>query len=82
LHLAGTTGKLARAAQNCSRQAGMMKMMQGSKMASVIIIGRWTPKILFSLKTTPYRHGELHRQLEDVSQRMLTRTLRHLESWD
>jgi DNA-binding HxlR family transcriptional regulator len=54
--------------------------MQESKMAPSIFIGRWTPKILFSLKERPYRHGELRRQLGSVSQRMLTRTLRNLES--
>ena len=45
-----------------------------------IFIGRWTPKILFSLKERPYRHGQLRRHLGSVSQRMLTRTLRNLES--
>jgi DNA-binding HxlR family transcriptional regulator len=45
-----------------------------------IFIGRWTPKILFSLKETPHRHGELRRHVGKVSQRMLTRTLRNLES--
>jgi DNA-binding HxlR family transcriptional regulator len=49
-------------------------------MASSIFIGRWTPKILFSLSDRPYRHGQLRRQLGTVSQRMLTRTLRNLES--
>ena len=45
-----------------------------------IFIGRWTPKVLFSLKERPYRHGELRRNVENVSQHMLTRTLRNLES--
>ena len=45
-----------------------------------IFIGRWTPKILFSLKERPYRHGDLRRNVGNVSQRMLTRTLRNLES--
>jgi DNA-binding HxlR family transcriptional regulator len=49
-------------------------------MPSPIFIGRWTPKILFSLKKRPHRHGELRRHLGNVSQRMLTRTLRDLES--
>ena len=57
-----------------------MKRIQGSKMVPLIFIGRWTPKNLFSLKERPYRHGELRRRLESVSQRMLTRTLRNLES--
>ena len=50
------------------------------KMRRSIFIGRWTPRILFSLHERPHRHGELRRHLGDISQRMLTRTLRDLES--
>jgi DNA-binding HxlR family transcriptional regulator len=53
---------------------------QASKNSFSIFIGRWTPKILFSLRERPHRHGELRRQVGSVSQRMLTRTLRNLES--
>jgi DNA-binding HxlR family transcriptional regulator len=51
-----------------------------SKTVLTIFIGRWTAKILSSLKERPHRHGELRRRLGSVSQRMLTRTLRNLES--
>jgi DNA-binding HxlR family transcriptional regulator len=57
-----------------------MNTMQRPKTASSLFIGRWTPRILFSLKERPYRHGQLRRQLGSVSQRMLTRSLRNLES--
>lgn len=57
-----------------------MKVVQRSKMVPPIFVGRWTPKILFSLEQRPYRHGQLRRHLGRVSQRMLTRTLRNLES--
>lgn len=57
-----------------------MNTTQGSRTASSIFIGRWTPKVLFSLRDRPYRHGQLRRQLGSVSQRMLTRALRNLES--
>ena len=57
-----------------------MNTTQGSRAGSSIFIGRWTPKILFSLRERPYRHGQLRRQLGRVSQRMLTRNLRNLES--
>jgi DNA-binding HxlR family transcriptional regulator len=57
-----------------------MKAIQRSKRVPPIFIGRWTPKVLFLLKETPYRHGQLRRHLGSVSQRMLTRTLRNLES--
>jgi DNA-binding HxlR family transcriptional regulator len=54
--------------------------MTQSEMFRPIFIGRWTPKILFSLKERPYRHGHLRRRLGRISQRMLTRNLRQLES--
>jgi DNA-binding HxlR family transcriptional regulator len=49
-------------------------------MSISIFIGRWTPKILFSLDERAHQHGELRRRLGSVSQRMLTRDLRKLES--
>ncbi|MGH9405460.1 MAG: winged helix-turn-helix transcriptional regulator [Terriglobia bacterium] len=57
-----------------------MKASQASKPVVPIFIGKWTPKILFSLDERHYRHGQLRRHLGSVSQRMLTRTLRNLES--
>src|SRR5881227_588245 len=45
-----------------------------------LFIGRWTPKILFSLGERPRRYGDLRRHLGSISQGMLTRTLRNLES--
>jgi len=57
-----------------------MKTTLGSKMMTSIFICRWTPKDCKSLHEKPYRHGELRRHLRGVSQRMLTRTLRSLES--
>jgi DNA-binding HxlR family transcriptional regulator len=57
-----------------------MKTVQGSRMVPAIFIGRWTPKVLFSLKEKPYRHGQLRRHVGSVSQRMLARTLCNLES--
>ena len=62
------------------RRHGGMNTTQESKVASSIFIGRWTPKVLFSLEERPYRHRQLRRRLGSVSQRMLTRTLRNLES--
>jgi len=62
------------------RRHDAMKRMQESKMVPLIFIGRWTPKVLFSLKQRPYRHGQLRRHIGIVSQHMLTRTLRNLES--
>src|ERR1700737_4654543 len=51
------------------RRHGGMNTTQESKVASSIFIGRWTPKVLFSLKERSHRHGELRRRLARVSQR-------------
>jgi|SRR5215472_6379074 len=51
-----------------------------SNVVSTIFIGKWTVEILSCLQKKPFRHGELLRQLKGVSQRILTRTLRNLES--
>jgi DNA-binding HxlR family transcriptional regulator len=49
-------------------------------MTSKFFIGKWTVKILTSLRDGPHRYGQLRRRLGNISQRMLTRTLRSLES--
>jgi len=48
--------------------------------APTVFIGKWTVKIMYLLKERPHRHGELRRSLRGISQRMLTKTLRNLES--
>lgn len=55
-------------------------MKSSLKTISTIFVGRWTVNILLCLEERPYRHAELRRRLGSVSQRMLTRTLRNLES--
>jgi len=58
----------------------MIQSQPPSKAASTIYIGKWTAPILSSLREKPHRHGQLRRRLGSVSQRILTRTLRNLES--
>ncbi|MFF5290723.1 winged helix-turn-helix transcriptional regulator [Paractinoplanes globisporus] len=41
---------------------------------------KWTLLVLSLLGRRPYRYNELHRAVEGISQRMLTRTLRTLEA--
>lgn len=40
---------------------------------------KWSSLVLLSLKEGPKRFGVLRREIEDISQRMLTETLRHLQ---
>ena len=47
---------------------------------NTLFIGKWTVRVLFLLKERPYRHAQLRRRLGAISHRMLTRTLRNLES--
>jgi len=55
-------------------------MTSKQRTTSTIYIGKWTARIVFMLKEEPHRHSELRRRLGGVSQRMLTKTLRGLES--
>lgn len=41
---------------------------------------KWSVLILTTLAHRPYRFGELKREIGDISQRMLTQTLRDLQS--
>ncbi|MDR7273643.1 winged helix-turn-helix transcriptional regulator [Catenuloplanes atrovinosus] len=40
---------------------------------------RWSMLVVILLGTRSYRYNDLHRSIEGISQRMLTRTLRSLE---
>ncbi|WP_113447309.1 winged helix-turn-helix transcriptional regulator [Rhizobium cremeum] len=41
--------------------------------------GKWSTLILILLRERPFRFGELRRLVPDISQRMLTQTLRELQ---
>jgi DNA-binding HxlR family transcriptional regulator len=43
------------------------------------IFDKWSALILMALAEQPYRFGELRRLVPDISQRMLTQTLRDLQ---
>lgn len=58
------------------RQALSMKTPASSAASRM---GKWTVKVMYFLMKGPQRHGQLRRGLGNVSQRMLTRTLRNLE---
>lgn len=45
-----------------------------------IIGDKWSSLVIVLLGKRPYRFNELHRGIESISQRMLTRTLRGLET--
>ncbi|MBX3568996.1 MAG: helix-turn-helix transcriptional regulator [Rhizobiaceae bacterium] len=43
------------------------------------IFGKWSSLLMMALAERPYRFGELRRLVPDISQRMLTQTLRDLQ---
>ena len=57
-----------------------MALRLGSQKLPTFFIGKWTIEILSLLKERSYRHGQLRHRLGRISQRMLTRSLRNLES--
>ncbi|MBH8577324.1 helix-turn-helix transcriptional regulator [Nostocaceae cyanobacterium CENA369] len=44
-----------------------------------LVSDKWVTAIIYVLSQGTKRYGELHREIGEVSQRMLTRTLRDLE---
>jgi len=67
--------------------ADRLRMMQGDyaldkcpvRQVMQGIFGKWSTLLLLALGERPYRFGELRRLVPDISQRMLTQTLRDLE---
>lgn len=50
------------------------------RVTPTLFIGKWTVRILLLLEERPHHHAQLRRSLGAISQRMLTHTLRNLES--
>jgi DNA-binding HxlR family transcriptional regulator len=51
-----------------------------SRQALDRIADKWTCLIVYALLDGPRRHGELRRMIEGISQKMLTQTLRSMET--
>lgn len=52
----------------------------GLDAAVSVVGGKWKPLILWALSESPRRTGELRRELETVSEKVLIQQLRELES--
>lgn len=50
-----------------------------SRRALELIADKWAVLILYALSRGTMRHNRLHREIEGISQKMLTKTLRRLE---
>src|SRR6266446_6230514 len=51
----------------------------GSRQVLDLLAEKWTTHVLYALAFGVKRHGEIKRELKGISQKMLTRTRRHLE---
>ena len=60
------------------RAAGMLSEDCPVRDVLARVGGKWSTLILTALAERPHRFGELRRALDDISQRMLTQTLREL----
>jgi DNA-binding HxlR family transcriptional regulator len=63
-----------------SAEPNVLSQICESRQALDRIADKWTCLIVYALLDGPRRHGELKRIIEGISQKMLTQTLRSMES--
>ena len=61
-------------------QPNVLSQSCESRQALDRIADKWTCLIVYTLLDGPRRHGELKRMIEGISQKMLTQTLRSMET--
>jgi DNA-binding HxlR family transcriptional regulator len=57
----------------------VFELSSRSRRALELIADKWAVLILYALLRGTMRHNRLHREIEGISQKMLTKTLRRLE---
>lgn len=79
--MADTLNKLSDAAQVADSVMNAGFDMRNCPVRDVLdqISGKWASLILLALSTEPHRFGALKRAVPDISQRMLTQTLKDLQ---
>src|SRR4028119_1313308 len=60
--------------------AGILEIYPYMRQTLDLVSDKWVVAVIYALSGGQKRYGELQREIGDVSQRMLTRTLRNLES--
>ncbi len=58
---------------------GAKRYSCGLDAAVDVVGGKWKPMILWALSTRPHRFGELRRQLDGISEKVLIQQLRELQ---
>ncbi len=82
IQLSGTNKKVSMRKESSTnlRNEGIINNSCGMAYTLNIIGGRWKPAILFRLKEGTMRFGELKKDIEGISERMLVAQLRELEA--
>ena len=57
----------------------ILNQNSGARATLDLITNKWAVLVLYALQEGTQRFGELHRQVEGITQKMLIQTLRHLE---
>lgn len=61
------------------RSESVFDLSSRSRQTLELIADKWAVLILYALSRGTMRHNRLHREIEGISQKMLTKTLRQLE---
>lgn len=67
-------------ASKTSQPINVLRQDCQSRFALDRLAGKWTVLVVYALVDRPKRHGELRRLIQGISQKMLTQTLRSLET--
>jgi DNA-binding HxlR family transcriptional regulator len=62
------------------QQSCAFDQTSGVRKALSLVADKWTALIIMALAQDTKRYSELHRKIDGISQKMLTQTLRQLES--
>jgi DNA-binding HxlR family transcriptional regulator len=65
--------------ETLSSQPNVLDQNCESRQALDRIADKWTSLVVYALLGGPKRHGELRREIQGISQKMLTQTLRSME---
>jgi DNA-binding HxlR family transcriptional regulator len=61
-------------------QISEFEMIAGTRAVLGLLDGKWTVEVLYLLATGKRRYSEVYYEVGEISKKVLTRTLRHLEA--
>jgi DNA-binding HxlR family transcriptional regulator len=72
-------GRYPMVSKNCQGQPNVLSAHCPTRKVLDLIADKWTTLIIYLLADGTKRYGELQKQIDGISQKMLTQTLRKLE---